>query len=650
LKFGHAEAAARAGALLLLLGRGALPAVAQQAPALAVPAQVQVGPRRVEALLAAAEKAVAEGRRPEATEKLEETSALIAGWSAEMLRNPESLVLLDRIRNLELALQGPQAKPEPGLKVEEEVIALSGEDLRAQAERVQRAEAGATFDFPIDLNDTVVTWVREFTTTRKGFIERSLARSTRYMPMVRQIFAEEGVPTDLGYLAVIESGFLNHARSYAAAVGMWQFIRSTGRIYGLKGSAWVEERRDPVKSARASARYLRRLYELSGDWYLALVGYNAGPLTTERAVANVGSRNFWDLARSRWLRNQTKNYVPEILAAILIGKNPERYGLVVVPEPPYAYETVQVDKMTSLAVLAKTARVPVEDLKDLNPELLRGSTPPGAYALRVPPGFGAPTARALAGLTPAQRLDFKTYTVRKGEVLAQVAARFEVSPEDLLAANDLKPAQFKTGTHIKVPPRSSLPIAAQDLRGRDDPKPLPERPLELLPAFPPAGPAAPVTPDPPGSSSEKIAVPLPRAAAKPGAVLQPAGPPETPASIAAAPTPVAAIIPRYVVADAGDNLARIGAAHGFPLADLKRLNPGLGEHLSKGDRVRLPEERFAVNSRATSKQPPVHKVKKGDTLAALSRRYGLDAADLKAWNHLPSSKLKPGQRLRLSPP
>lgn len=633
MKQRRAEAAARAGALALLLAAGLPPAAAQAVPA--PPAAAQLAAKRLEALVAGAEAALAEGRKAEAVLRLEEASGLIAEWSADELRSPAGLALLERLRMVELALQGPEPKPEPGLKVEEEVVTLSGEDLRLQMAQVARAEAGATFDFPIDLNDKVVTWVREFTTTRRLFIERALGRSTRYMPMVRQIFAEEGVPQDLVYLAVIESGFQNHARSYAAAVGMWQFIRSTGRIYGLKGTAWVEERRDPVKSARASARYLRRLYEISGDWYLALVGYNAGPLTTERAIANVGSRNFWDLARSRWLRNQTKNYVPEILAAILIGKNPERYGLSIVPEAPFAFENVQVDKATSLGVLARTAGVSVDDLKDLNPELLRGSTPPGTYTLRVPPGFGPPTARALAGLTPAQRLDFKAYTVRKGDTLAKVAARFSVSAEDLLAANDLKPAQFKVGRSLKVPPRASLPIAAADLRGRDEVKALPDRPLELLPVIPQPGPPLE---EPRGSDAAPPAAtpapPVPR----PAVPLEPAAPSAQPVALDG--------VPRFVVADAKDSLARIAAAWGASLAELRRLNPGLPEQPGAGARVRLPEER----PRTASAQVASYRVAKGETLVSIGRRYSLDAADLKAWNRLPSSKLKPGQRLRLSPP
>ncbi len=619
-----AAPAARAGLILLAFAGGGSLA---QAPPVPPPAPAQAKApadlKRLEELVRAAEKAQAEGRREAAAERVEEAGLLVAGWSADAGRLPETQALLERLRILETA---PQGQGTPGLKVEEEVLTLSGDELRAELEHVRAAEGSASFDFPIDLNDKVLTWVREFSTTRRAFIERSLSRAARYLPMVRQVFAEEGVPQDLAYLAVIESGYQNHARSYAAAVGMWQFIRSTGRIYGLKGNAWVEERRDPMKSTRAAARYLRRLYETSGDWYLALVGYNAGPLTTERAIANVGSRNFWDLARSRWLRNQTKNYVPEVCAAALVGRFPERYGLKIEQGPPFVFETVQVDRMTSLAVLARMAGVGVEDLKDLNPELLRGSTPPNPYPLRVPPGFGPPTARALARLTPAQRLDFQTHVLRKGETLAKVAARFKVSPEDLLAANDLSPAQFKSGRKIKVPPRSAMPLDSKDLRARSAPTSMADQPLEALPGFPRVPEPAP---------SQEPA----RPAAEPRPEVRPALPAPAPARPSGKPG-------RFVIAGEGDTLAVIARIHGVSLPALLQLNPDHSIRLHAGDRVRLPDEEAPLPVPAAK----FHLVQRGETLYAVARRYGLDPAELKSWNRLPDSKVKAGQRLRLSPP
>jgi len=473
---------------------------------------------------------------------------------------------------------------------------------------VQKAETGAVFDFPIDLNDKVLAWVHEFTTAKRGFMERTLSRGTQWLPMARQIFAEERIPQDLAYLAVIESGFLNGAHSYAKAVGMWQFIRSTGRIYGLNGNAWVEERCDPVKATRASARYLRRLYETSGDWYLALVGYNAGPLTTERAIQNLGSRNFWDMARSRWLRNQTKNYVPELCAAILIGHYPERYGLKVDQLPPYAFETVDVDRMTSLTVLSRYvgAGVGVDALKELNPELLRASTPPGHYSLRVPPGLSGATARALARIPASQRLDFQTYKVRKGESLARVAAKFHLSPEDLLEANNLKKAQFKAGRVLKVPPPPPAPIDDRDLLNPvERAGTIEDHPLEGLPAIPlPPKDEAP-------RSDESQATPAPVVLAPPAAV-----PATAPADLQ-------------------------------PPAAQAEPGPAASETEAKPGHARTPEARTPTKAPATL--PKTHLVKKGETLFAIALRYGVDVKALRKWNKIKGNKIQGGQRLRLAP-
>ena len=463
-----------------------------------------------------------------AATRADEAEVLVADWPEELLNRPDIAALMARLLKLEQHLPENGANPEdpdPGLKEATEAVPLSPAELKAELAQVASAEVGAVFDFPIDLNDKVLAWVHEFTTAKRGFMERTLTRSTRYMPMVRQIFAEERVPQDLAFLAVIESGFLNSAHSYAKAVGMWQFMRATGRIYGLSGNAWVEERMDPVKATRAAARYLRRLYELSGDWYLALVGYNAGPMTTERAIQNLGTRNFWDLQRSRWLRDQTKNYVPEMCAAVLVGRFPEKYGLNIEQLPPYAYETVEVDRMTSLPVLARFAGADVDALRELNPELLRATTPPGHYQLRVPPGTSGVTARALARIPASQRLDFKSYKIRKGDTLARVAAKFKVGAEDLLAANDLTKAQFRAGRVIKVPPPPPSPIDDRDLLPKAERATrISDQPLQDLPTIPEVRPPASteevsdgVPTLPPGEDLQPVPPSLPVPAGKPAA-------------------------------------------------------------------------------------------------------------------------------------
>lgn len=586
---------------------------------------------RLRGLVEAAEQALETENEAAATARADEADVLTADWSPELLQSSAVQALLQRLKEVQDQLtEGEAPEAEPGLKAPEEVISISGEELRAELERVRAAEQGVTYDFPIDLNDKVLTWVSLFATTRRGFMEDAMSRASAYMPMVRQVFTEEGVPQDLAFLALIESGFRNEAKSRAKAVGMWQFIRSTGRIYGLTGNAWIEERRDPVKATRAAARYLKRLYEISGDWYLAASGYNAGPMTLERAFQNIGTRNFWDMARSRWLRTETKNYVPQLCAAILVGRNPERYGLRILPKPPYAYETVPVPRMTSLPVLARCAGTDTATLKALNPELLRGSTPPGTYLLRVPPGMAGDCLRQLARMSGGKRLEFQHYVVRRGDTLAKVARRFKVGPEDLLDANDLTAKQFKPGKRLLVPPPATLPV---DTRGPipkvERVKLLSDGPLDPPPAPPavspvPTAPHAPepVTPGPAGDSAARRET----ESELPGTTYR---------------------------ARPGDTLARIARARRIPLGALLRLNPQTVKALHPGDSVRLPEAGVSVPVSPVppprSGAPRIHVVQKGDTLAAIGRKYGMAPGDLKTWNRMKSERIQAGQRLRLSP-
>ena len=659
-------------ALLAPIILGLLPA---QVPPPAAPA-VQAAPLpgsletdaqrldRLRGLVAAAEKAVEEDDEDTLGRISDEVDELTSEWSPELLRQSEVQALLQRMKDLLEQDQEavPGAEPVGGLKDAGEVVAITGEDLRAELERVRAAEQGATYDFPIDLNDKVLTWVNLFTTSRRGFMENALGRASRYLPMVRQVFSEEGVPADLAYLALIESGYRNEAKSRAKAVGMWQFIRATGRIYGLAGTAWVEERQDPMKATRAAARYLKRLFQITGDWYLAASSYNAGPLTLERAIQNTGTRNFWDLHRSPYLRTETKNYVPELCAAILIGHNPERYGLQVAPLAPYAYETVTVSSMTSLSVLARCADTDPGTLRALNPELLRGTTPPGNYALRVPPGSAVDCLRQLARQPAGKRLDFKTYTVKKGDTLAKVAKRLKVAPEDLLAANDMEAKAFKPGRKVLVPPPPSLAVDDRDVGSRTaSAKPLSDRPLKPLPAPLPAdlgGPAPQRDPTPATREAEAPAVEPAQGAAeraqpapKAGFVPREAAPDARPS----APTPrtsAQAARASVVTAREGDTLAKLARTHGVPLGTLLRLNPEAATVLHPGDAVRLAEGApapKAVKAPKAAKAPATHLVKKGDTLSSIARKHDLDPDDLRTWNRLKGDRIAVGQKLRLGP-
>jgi hypothetical protein len=244
------------------------------------------------------------------------------------------------------------------------------------------------FDVPIQVNKQVKAYLVFYSTDRKETIRRYLARSTRYLPMIKKIFQEAGLPDDLAYLAMIESGFNNKAYSRAAACGMWQFIRGTARRYGLAVNRYVDERRDPEKSTRAAAKYLLDLYKQFGSWYLAAASYNCGENRVQRELDQSNHKNFWQLSANMCLPTETKNYVPQLIAATIIAKDPKKFGFKNIPYlPARQVDTVRVSEPTSLTAAAVAVNVPREEIAALNPELLRGVTPPDtpSFTLYLPP-------------------------------------------------------------------------------------------------------------------------------------------------------------------------------------------------------------------------------------------------------------------------
>jgi membrane-bound lytic murein transglycosylase D len=264
---------------------------------------------------------------------------------------------------------------------------IPGWDPSVEAE-LKNWEHQVKFDAPIHMNKQVRAYLVYFSTERKAIITRYLSRSTRYLPMIKEIFSEYGLPDDLAYLAMIESGFSNRATSHAAAVGMWQFIKGTAVRYGLQVNGYLDERRDPEKATRAAARYLLDLYKQFGSWYLAAASYNCGEGRVQRELNQSTHKNFWELSANMCLPSETKNYVPQMIAATIIAKNPEKFGFKNVPyQQPLALEKVKVTEPTSLKAAAQATGWPVEELQALNPELNRGMTPgdAGSYTLNIPP-------------------------------------------------------------------------------------------------------------------------------------------------------------------------------------------------------------------------------------------------------------------------
>jgi membrane-bound lytic murein transglycosylase D len=377
-------------------------------------------------------------------------------------------------------------------------------ELDHDLERLQ-----AEYDIPVDVNEAVVSYIRFFQSplVRPHFV-KWLGRSHRYLDRYRQILHEEGLPEDTVYLAMIESGFANFAQSRARAVGPWQFIAPTGRLFGLKQDFWVDERRDPEKSARAAARYLKELREQTGDWRLAWAGYNAGAGTVLRAVSK-GYPDFWSMAATkgrRILRAETKGYVPKLMAAAIVSKHPEAFGFrpeEIEPERWPDFVAVPIPDAAPLAAIARAAEVPEQTLLDLNPELRRACTPPRPYELKLPREAVEKFATAWPQTAPRGKTTFDGHVVRRGETLGAIAARYGVPLQGLLEMNPGVSAQ-----HLRIGAELIIPKAADGVPAVVATRPAPAAVPAPAPAQAPAAPAtaAPTVAAPPAAAQARAAV------------------------------------------------------------------------------------------------------------------------------------------------
>jgi hypothetical protein len=276
-----------------------------------------------------------------------------------------------------------EIEPSPLDEIPGEVPPASDAEIQREKDIVASAPIG--YDIPMVLNDRVAAYVDYFTSRGRDFLEGSLDRSNKYVVVFQRVFEEAGIPKDLVYMAHVESGFKTSAYSRAKARGIFQFISGTGRRYGLRVDGWIDERADPMKSARAAAAYLKDLYGMFGDWYLALAAYNAGEGKIQRGMARTGKADFWSLASTRSLRSETKNYVPMILAATIIAKEPVKFGFAPFTVVDSEIETVGIEGQTDLRILARMIDVEPESLREINPHLRRGVTAPvGITDIYVP--------------------------------------------------------------------------------------------------------------------------------------------------------------------------------------------------------------------------------------------------------------------------
>lgn len=603
---------------------------------------------------------------------LERLATLAEGDSA--MRERIASIEAERERVVEL-LDARQAEAEEVIAGDEALDILEGPEPEFHpGQGVEEAAVSVEPDWPVVKNERVLAWIEAYTGRLSGFFAASLERSGKWEARFREIFAQEGVPQDLVYLAHTESGFKTSAYSRAHARGVFQFISGTAKRYGMRIDTWVDERADPEISARASASYLRDLYEEFGCWSLALASYNGGEGRVRRAIARSGGeRDFWQLTKtSKHFRRETRNYVPAIMAATLIAKDPAAFGFGHVQKSqPTLFETVVVPTATDIEVVARVSKTDVATLRELNPALRRGRTPPGeAWTLRVPVGASAGFAEELAKIPENERIVRMTHVVRRGETLSVIARRYGTSVSAIQGANRMgRRTMLHPGQELEIPrgpggwvedrgSRASEDVVAGATKHRvrrgETLSVIARRygvTIRDLQAW-----------NGMGSSTSIVA----------GSTLRvvPHGESGTPQDRESRAIQVVASGESYTVRR-GDSAWAIANAHGVKLEDLLALN-GLTKRskLQVGQRLAIPgggTTTPVADARETAPQPAsdaaesrstervkvasgatTHVVRRGDTAWSISQKHGVDLDALLAANGLTRrSKLRIGQALVL---
>jgi membrane-bound lytic murein transglycosylase D len=513
--------------------------------------------------------------------------------STEAAPEVEEAAELVAERLAELSFTGQVGAPPPRDYYRDPVAATARDPL--QLDRVDPGE----FDIPVVVNDEVKKWMSYFLGPGRRYYTRYLQRSTKWLPMMRAKLAARGMPGDLVYLSMIESGFSVGATSYASAAGLWQFMPATARQYGLRVDWWVDERRDPERATDAALTYLAYLAKFfGGDWWLAWAGYNGGEGRVLRATQRYGTADFWAIASRDYLHTETANYVPKLLAAAILGKHPERYGFVgLAYEPAWTFDSAEVPNSTSIDVLARCAGISEEEFLALNPAHRRWALAPDpeTHTIRLPAGSRERFADAFAKVPPAERIRLVRHVVKRGESLGAIAKRYGVTAEDVARLNKLKSKnRIRVGMELVIPAEPARSAAASD-------------------KAPPAVAAVTRTVE-----KERIS-PV-------------AGTPEKPATRDV----------MYTVRS-GDSLGKIAAKHGTTVEKLQAWNGIRGHHIEAGQE--LVVGKAAVEPTAPAPKSSKYTVRRGDTLGGIAERYGCTVEQLKAWNQLRGTTIYAGQVL-----
>jgi membrane-bound lytic murein transglycosylase D len=493
------------------------------------------------------------------------------------------------------------------------------------------------FDIPIVFNDAVKYYIKWFSEEKKKVFANWLRRSKLYVPIIREILRDNDMPEDLVYLAMIESGFNPKAYSTAKASGPWQFIYSTGGRYGLEVDYWVDERRDPEKSTVAAAKYLRTLFDQFGCWYLAAASYNAGEGRIGRLTQKHNTNDFWELHKYNTLPKETREYVPQLIAAAIIAKDPAKFGFgSITYDPPVRFTEVKVPSATPLASIAKASLVDLDLIRSYNPEILRGITPPGKndYAVKLPSDISVQSFYDRLGpeLEAIPVLKGVTaYKMKKKDSVATILKKHKIKESDLAMVNSNdNNLRIKPGMVIAIPKFSSEPERQLAKADNDGPPAVTElktvkknandKPVLVATIRSPHQPK--LTPRNPDPGPAKISEPAPRT----GKAIH--------------------------VVKRGETLSEISDRYGIDEDDLRTANKLKGNRVYPNMKLRLvnhvePKKTETKKAAARPKKIQYHTVKKGETLSSISDKYGVDIDDLKSANKIKGNKINRNARLKI---
>ncbi|MEM7008401.1 MAG: LysM peptidoglycan-binding domain-containing protein [Thermodesulfobacteriota bacterium] len=509
-------------------------------------------------------------------------------------------------------------------------------------------------EIPVVLNERVMHYMNYFQNRGRRSFSIWLARSGKYIPNMRKILQERGMPTDLVYLSMIESGFNVKARSHAAAVGPWQFIKPTAKRYGLRVDSWVDERMDPKKSTEAAANYLSDLYAMFQNWELAAAGYNCGEDRVQNAIDKYQINDFWQISEFT-LPRETKNYVPKLMAALIIAKDPAKYGFVGIKyHEPVPYETVRVAPQKKLSDIARVLGVSSTKLVELNPSLIHKATPPGGpYPIHVPVGYASianQKSQQIASLTNvnpniAKRSGTFRYKVRRGDTLGGIARKYRTSVSKIKRTNGLKSNTIRVGQRLKIPGKSAPAYRASSKNKLHTAKYKVKRGDTI---------GAIAARHRVSSSDIRRANNIKGSLIRTGDVLTiPGASGRYYGDDTSAKKTTRTV--KYKV-KSGDTLGGIAGRHRVSVSTIRRANGIKGSNIRAGQTLKIPQITSTTYASSGSKSKGTktksngsykYRVKSGDTLGGIAQKHGVRLSSLKSANNIKGSNIRKGQLLTI---